>query len=86
MKDGPGSEQKAHDLADSWLSDEAADALVNELGYGQTNPTAMAKLDPQVLEDAGLGPITVPILAQTPNSTALREKQLAEFEKIKAGF
>ena len=86
MKSWYRMRRTARFAADSWLSDEAADALVNELGYGQTNPTAMAKLDPQVLEDAGLGPITVPILAQTPNSTALREKQLAEFEKIKAGF
>jgi spermidine/putrescine transport system substrate-binding protein len=86
MKGGPGNEQKAHDLADSWLSDGAAAALVEDLGYGQTNPSAMAKLDQAKLDDAGLGEITVPVLAQTPNSTALREKQLAEFEKIKAGF
>lgn len=38
------------------------------------------------LVTAGLTPINAPILAQTPNAPELREKQLAEFEKIKAGF
>jgi spermidine/putrescine transport system substrate-binding protein len=35
---------------------------------------------------AGLTEISAPILAQTPNDPGLRERQLAEFEKIKAGF
>ena len=30
--------------------------------------------------------LDVPVLAQVPNSPAQRESQLAEFEKIKAGF
>ena len=34
----------------------------------------------------GLSKVDAPILSQTPNDPQQREKQLAEFEKIKAGF
>jgi spermidine/putrescine transport system substrate-binding protein len=33
-----------------------------------------------------LGPVDVPVLAQVPMNQQLREKMIAEFEKIKAGF
>ena len=42
------------------------------------------KDEPAVTE--GLAEIDVPVLAQTPNDPEQRQKQLAEFEKIKAGF
>ena len=86
MKDGPGKEDKAYDFINSWLRKDAAPALIEAIGYGHANLEAMAAIDTKVLDDAGLGAITVPTLAQTPNATALREKQLAEFEKIKSGF
>ena len=86
MKDGPGKEDKVYDFANSWLRKDAAPALVDALGYGHTNVEAMGAMDQKVVDDAGLGAITVPVLAQTPNDINLRERQLAEFEKIKAGF
>jgi spermidine/putrescine transport system substrate-binding protein len=86
LKDGPGKEEKAYDFINSWLRPEAAPALVEAIGYGHTNPKGMALIAPEELETAGLTPLKGPVLAQTPNSIALREKQLAEFEKIKAGF
>jgi spermidine/putrescine transport system substrate-binding protein len=43
-------------------------------------------LAPKALAEAGLGPVDVPVLAQVPMNQALREKMIAEFEKIKAGF
>ena len=86
MKDGPGKEDKAYDFVNSWLRTDAAPALVDAIGYGHSNLVAMAAMDQKVVDDAGLGAITVPILAQTPNDINLRERQLAEFEKIKAGF
>jgi len=86
MKDGPGKEDKAYDYANSWLRPEAAPALVDAIGYGHTNLVGMKAMDQKVLEDAGLGTITVPVLAQTPNDIGLRQRQLDEFEKIKAGF
>ncbi len=86
MKDAPGKEDKAYDFMNSWLRPEASQALLDAIGYGHSNVKGMATLDPKVLDDAGLGAITVPTLAQVPNSIELRQRQLDEFEKIKAGF
>jgi spermidine/putrescine transport system substrate-binding protein len=86
MKDGPGSEDKAYDFMNSWLRVDAAPALLDAIGYGHSNLQAMAAIDPAVAADAGLGPINAPVLPQVPNDPALRERQLAEFERIKAGF
>ncbi len=86
LKGGPGSEDKAHDFMDSWLRPESGQALIDAIGYGHTSDKAMALIDPAQIETAGLTEIDVPILQQLPNDPALRERQLAEFEKIKAGF
>ncbi|MFD1883127.1 extracellular solute-binding protein [Paracoccus pacificus] len=86
LKDGPGKEDKAYDFINAWLTPEGARGLLDTIGYGLTVPKAMASITPQELVDAGLGPINAPVLSQTPNDPAQREKQLAEFEKIKAGF
>jgi spermidine/putrescine transport system substrate-binding protein len=59
---------------------------VNELGYGHANGKGMATIPADQLVEAGLGTIKAPNLPQVPNDPALRERQLAEFEKIKAGF
>ncbi|MFO1174053.1 MAG: extracellular solute-binding protein [Paracoccaceae bacterium] len=85
-KNGQGQEQKAYDFINSWLRPEVAPALVAALGYGHTNKAGMAMVDPKALDDAGLGPVHAPIFSQTPKDPALHEHQLAEFEKIKAGF
>lgn len=86
MKDGPGSEDKAYDFINAWLEPSAGKALLDAIGYGHTSTEAMETVkDEQAVKD-GLGPVDVPLLAQTPNDPAQREKQLAEFEKIKAGF
>ncbi|WP_299841411.1 ABC transporter substrate-binding protein [uncultured Paracoccus sp.] len=86
LKDGPGSEDKLYDFINAWLAPEAARGLLDTIGYGHTNLKGMETIadDPAVAE--GLSAIDAPILAQTPNDPAQREKQLAEFEKIKAGF
>ncbi|MDO9525440.1 MAG: extracellular solute-binding protein [Gemmobacter sp.] len=86
MKDGPGSEDKVYDFVNSWLRADAAPVLVDELGYGHANAKGMASKTAEDLLAAGLGAINAPNLAQVPNDPALRERQLAEFEKIKAGF
>lgn len=86
LKNGPGSEDKAYDFVNAWLAPEAAKGLLDTIGYGHTNTKALATVadDPRVIEN--LGPIDAPVLAQTPNDPAQRERQLAEFERIKAGF
>ena len=85
-KDGPGNEDKLYDFVNSWLRPDAARALIDNLGYGHSNVKGMALKAPEELTTAGLGAITAPTLPQVPNDPMLRERQLAEFEKIKAGF
>jgi spermidine/putrescine transport system substrate-binding protein len=86
LKDGPGEEAKVYDFMNSWLRPEAAKALLDAIGYGHSSLKAMATIPTADQVAAGIGPVTAPILPQVPNDPVLREKQLAEFEKIKAGF
>lgn len=86
LKDGPGSEEKAYDFINAWLEPSAGRALLDTIGYGHTSTEAMATIEDDPAVKEGLGPVDAPILAQTPNSPAQRERQQAEFEKIKAGF
>ena len=85
-KNGPGNEDKMYDYVNSWLRAEAARVLIDELGYGHSNTVGMAQKAPEELTAAGLGAVSAPTLPQVPNDPMLRERQLAEFEKIKAGF
>ena len=73
-------------FCNGWMDPGRADEIVLEVGYGHGNQTAMAAIESDALADAGLGPVAVPVLAQVPMNQALREKMIAEFEKIKAGF
>lgn len=86
LVDGPGSEDKAHDFMNAFLDPSVTEYIVTEWGYGHGNAEAMTGLGAEVLEEVGLGPVDVPILQQVPMDNALREAQIAEFEKIKAGF
>ncbi|MBZ4021491.1 polyamine ABC transporter substrate-binding protein [Rhodobacter sp. TJ_12] len=86
LKDGPGVEEKAYDFMNSWLRPDSARALLDEIGYGHASLKAMETIPMEEQIEAGLGPVDAPILPQVPNDPQLRERQLAEFEKIKAGF
>jgi len=85
-KDGPGSEEKAHEFMAAWLRPESAVALQEAMGYGHSNTTGMGLISADALVASGLGPVNAPILAQTPKDPALHERMLKEFENIKAGF
>ena len=86
LKDGPGSEDKAYDFMNSWLRPDSARALLDEIGYGHSSLKAMETIPAEEQVEAGIGPVNAPILPQVPNDPVLRERQLAEFEKIKAGY
>ncbi|MEM9855116.1 MAG: extracellular solute-binding protein [Pseudomonadota bacterium] len=86
LVDGPGSEEKAHDFVESWLDPSVTEYIVNEWGYGHANAANMATISDETLIEVGLGPVDVPVLAQVPLDTALREAMIVEFENIKAGF
>jgi spermidine/putrescine transport system substrate-binding protein len=85
-KDGPGSEEKAYDFINAWLSRPSAKALVETLGYGHSNVAGMAAVPPEELEAANLSPVTSTLLAQTPIDPEMRDRMLQEFEMIKSGF
>lgn len=85
MKDGEGVEDKAYDFMNALLDPSSTQALL-EAGYGHSNATAMTDVGDAALTEVGLGAIDAPVLAQLPMAQDLRERQNAEFEKIKAGF
>lgn len=86
VKDGPGDEEGAYDFINAWLEPTAGKALLDTIGYGHTSTEAMETIKNEPAVTEGLAEIDVPVLAQTPNDPEQRQKQLAEFEKIKAGF
>ena len=89
LKDAPGSEDKAYDFLNAWLEDRVAKYLVEAWGYGHANASAVAKLDGKMLDEKGLSShekFVANTLFQAPTEIGLRQKMIAEFEKIKAGF
>lgn len=85
MANGAGSEDKAYDYMNAILDPSATVPLL-ENGFGHANAAAMATVDAAELEAAGLGEISVPVLAQLPISVEQRARQAETFELIKAGF
>lgn len=86
---GEGSEDKAYDYINAFLADSAATYLVENWGYGHANQKAMDAMDQETLASMGYDNVEkfrANTLWQGPLPTELREKMIAEFEKIKAGF
>lgn len=89
LKDGPGSEDKMYDFINAWLEPKTADYLVTAWGYGHSNATAMGGMDQDMLKGISLDSneaLRKNTLWQAPTGSELREKMIAEFELIKAGF
>jgi spermidine/putrescine transport system substrate-binding protein len=85
MAEGEGSEELAYDYVNALLSEASAGPLL-ENGFGSANDAALQAQGPEAMEAAGLGEVTVPVLAQLPISNEQRERQAEAFERIKAGF
>ena len=89
LADGEGSDDKFYDFINAWLEPATADYLVGYWGYGHGNAAAMAEWTQEDLAAVGLASseeARANTLWQAPVPTALREKMIAEFELIKAGF
>jgi len=86
LTNGPGSEDKAHAFMNSYLEASVARFITSEWGYGHGNAEAMAEIGAEKLIEIGLGEIDVPVLYQVPMDIPLRERMIADFERIKAGF
>jgi spermidine/putrescine transport system substrate-binding protein len=85
MASGEGSEDQAYDYVNAMHAEVSAMPLL-ENGFGTANDAALQSLGAEALDAAGLGEVTVPLLAQLPISNEQRERQAAAFERIKAGF
>ncbi|MBM2577966.1 extracellular solute-binding protein [Jannaschia sp. Os4] len=86
MAESTSDEDLVYDYINAIL-DPSATVPLMENGFGHSNAAAMAE---QITDEdrvaGGLGDIDAPVLAQLPMDGRLRERQAAEFERIKAGF
>lgn len=85
--DGP--EEKIYDFLNAWMEPRTAEYIVTAWGYGHSNKAGLEAIDQEVLAGAGydnLDQYRDNTLWQSPMPAELREKMIAEFEKIKAGF
>ncbi|PWK62448.1 ABC transporter substrate-binding protein [Roseicyclus mahoneyensis] len=85
MAEGQGSEDQAYDFVNAMHAEVSAMPMLLN-GFGTANDAALQSLGAEALEAAGLGEVTVPLLAQLPLSDEQRERQAEAFERIKAGF
>ena len=83
------SEDALYDFVNAWMEPRSAQNFVQVLGYGHANLKAMRAMDADVLAAAGFADLDTyrdNTLQQAPLPFALRQKMVAEFQKIKAGF
>lgn len=90
IKDGPGDEQAAYDIIDSFASPESGKYEMENWGYGHSNVKAYDLVDPKVFVDLGISKDVAAFMASgvfiEAIEPATREKYIAMFEEVKAGF
>jgi spermidine/putrescine transport system substrate-binding protein len=89
LKDAPGSEEKAYDYLNAIDTPAVASYLLSDWGYGHANAKSMATIDAKVIADQGYADVDKFVdktLFQSPVPTELKQKMIAEFEKIKSGY
>ncbi|MEY8843216.1 extracellular solute-binding protein [Cribrihabitans sp. XS_ASV171] len=88
-EDTGASEDLFYDFVNAWLEPASVEYIVSAWGYGHSNTQAMAAMDQETVASMGLDfndTIRKNTLWQAPVPADLREKMIAEFELIKAGF
>jgi spermidine/putrescine transport system substrate-binding protein len=89
IKGAPGSVDKTYEFLNSINTPEVAQYLLSDWGYGHANAKAMEAVDPAALAEKGYDNVEKFVdktLFQSPLPSALKQKMIAEFEKIKAGY
>ncbi|MDO6966515.1 extracellular solute-binding protein [Rhizobium alvei] len=89
LKDSSATDETAYDFLNAISNPDIATYMVDSWGYGHANGKGMAAVDPAILKAKGYDNIDKFVdntLFQSPMPIALREKMIAEFEKIKAGY
>jgi spermidine/putrescine transport system substrate-binding protein len=89
LKDAPDSIDRAYDFLSARNAPEVSDYMVTTFGYGHANAKGMGAIDPAVLAEKGYANVDQFLdktLFQSPLPNELKQKMIAEFEKIKAGY
>ncbi|WP_127901695.1 extracellular solute-binding protein [Solirhodobacter olei] len=89
LKGGTAPDSEVYDYLNAVTAPDVSNYLVTQWGYGHSNKLGMAKVDPKVLKADGFDNVekyTAKTLFQSPVPIALKQKMIAEFQKIKAGF
>ncbi|MDH3911884.1 MAG: extracellular solute-binding protein, partial [Rhodospirillales bacterium] len=89
LNDAPGSEDHAYDYINAFMEAQSGKYMIEAWGYGHANGEAFSAASKESLETLGFGDFRAFIknsLFQGAINPALKEKMIAEFEKIKAGF
>ena len=89
LKDGEGSEDKAYDYINATIDPAVSSYIVSAWGYGHGNAKGMEAIDAETLKGAGYDDVSEFVdktLFQSPVPVELKQKMIAEFEKIKAGY
>jgi spermidine/putrescine transport system substrate-binding protein len=89
LKGAEGSPDLAYDYLNAVTDPGVAAYMVESWGYGHSNARGMAAVDPKILADKGYADVDAFVantLFQAPIPTELRQKMIAEFEKIKSGY
>lgn len=89
LKNAPGSVDKAYDFLSAANAPAVSKVLVNDWGYGHANTAGMNALPEADLKKAGYDNVQkfmANSLFQSPVPIELKQKMIAEFDKIKAGY
>lgn len=86
MKNAPGDEQRAYDFINAFLAPSTARGLLTDFGYASANDAGEAMIPQAELVKHDINPVKGTLLAQTPLDQKMRDRMVAEFQKIKAGF
>jgi spermidine/putrescine transport system substrate-binding protein len=89
LKGAEASPDLAYDYLNAVTDPAVAAYMVESWGYGHSNAKGMAAVDPKILADKGYADVDAFVantLFQSPMPTELRQKMIAEFEKIKSGY
>jgi spermidine/putrescine transport system substrate-binding protein len=89
LKGAAGSEEQQYGFLNAITDPGVSAYMVESWGYGHSNAKGMAAVDAKILADKGYADIdqfTSNTLFQSPMPTELRQRMIAEFEKIKSGY
>lgn len=89
LKGAEGDAAKQYDFLNAITDPSVSAYMVESWGYGHANAKGMASVDPKILAEKGYADVdkfVTNTLFQAPMPTELRQKMIAEFEKIKSGY